>query len=140
MTGPGLNVPLDDPRMPALRKVRPPAFLLLCVGLLNSLFCLGVLGALAFGWRMPTGADPALIAQEQPVTWSLVLTIAGGAVAGALTIWGAMSAFSLRNWGLVALGAISAMLPLAPACCLGLGFGAWMLWVLNTPEVKERFT
>ena len=35
MSGPGLNVPLGDPRLPALRRLRPPAFLLLCVGILD---------------------------------------------------------------------------------------------------------
>ncbi len=140
MAGPGLNVPLNDPRLPALRRVRPPAFLLLCVGSLNILFCLAVAGALAFGWRLPTGADPAAVAQEQPVTLPLLLTIAGAVVAGALTVWGALSALSLKGWGLVVVGAVTAMFPLTPACCLGVPFGAWLLWVLSMPEVKRHFT
>jgi uncharacterized membrane protein HdeD (DUF308 family) len=140
MSGPGLNVPLNDPRLPALRKLRPPAFLLLCVGALNILFCLGVLGALAFGYRMPTGADPAAIQQVQPVTWSLLLTIAGAVVSGVLSIWGALSALNLRGWGLVVVGAVTAVFPLTPTCCLGIPFAGWMLWVLSMPEVKQHFT
>jgi len=139
MAGPGLNVPLNDPRLPALRRVRPPAFLLMCVGSLNILFCLAVAGALAFGWRLPMGADPAAVAQEQPATWSLILTIAGAVVAGVLSIWGALSAFNLRGWGLVVVGAVTAMFPLTPTCCLGAPFGAWMLWVLSQPEVRQHF-
>jgi len=140
MSGPGLNVPLNDPRLPALRRVRPPAFLLLCVGILDIIFCLGVLGAMALGYQLPTGADPFTIQQAQPVTWVQLLTIAGAVVARAMSIWGAWSAFSLRGWGLVVVGAVTAMLPLAPACCLGLPIGAWMLFVLNAPEVRQHFT
>ena len=140
MSGPGLNVPLNDPRMPALRRLRPPAFLLLCVGILDIVFCLGVLGAMALGYQLPTGADPSAIQQAQPVTWVQLLTIVGAVVARAVTLWGAWSAFSLRNWGLVVVGAVTAMLPLAPACCLGLPIGAWLLFVLNAPEVRQHFS
>jgi hypothetical protein len=140
MSGPGLNVPRNDPRMPALRRIRPPAFMLLCVGALNLLFCLGVLGAMALGYQMPTGADPATIQQAQPITWSLILTILGAVVSGILSIWGALNAFNLRGWGLVTVGSVTAMFPLTPACCLGLPIGAWMLWVINAPEVKNFFT
>jgi hypothetical protein len=140
MSGPGLNVPVGDPRLPALRRLRPPAFLLLCVGVLDILFCVGVLVAIALGIQMPTGADPSVVQEAQPVTWSLILTILGAVVARALSIWGAWSAFSLRNWGLVVVGAVTAMLPLAPACCMGVPVGAWMLFTLNAPEVRQHFT
>ena len=140
MSGPGLNVPLNDPRLPALRRVRPPAFVLLCVGSLNLVFCLAVLAAILLGFRMPTGADPATIQQAQPVTWSLILTILGAVVSGVLSIWGAWNAFSLRNWGLVAVGSVTAMFPLTPTCCLGLPIGLWMLWTINAAEVKSFFT
>ena len=40
MSGPGLNLPKDDPRYRALSLVRAPAFLLLCVGTLNIVLCL----------------------------------------------------------------------------------------------------
>jgi hypothetical protein len=140
MSGPGLNVSLNDPRMPALRRVRPPAFLLLCVGSLNLVFCLAVLGAILLGYQMPTGADPATIQQAQPVTWALILTILGAVVSGVLSIWGAWKAFSLSNWGLVAVGSVTAMFPLTPTCCLGVPVGIWMLWTLNAPEVKDFFS
>jgi hypothetical protein len=140
MSGPGLNVPQGDPRLPALRRLRPPAFLLLCVGVLDILFCVGVLVAIALGVQMPTGADPSVVEQAQPVTWSLILTILGAVVARALSVWGAWSAFSLRNWGLVVVGAVTAMLPLAPACCMGVPVGAWMLFTINAPEVRQHFT
>jgi integral membrane sensor domain MASE1 len=143
MSGPGLNVPLNDPRMPALRRVRPPAFLLLCVGLLDIFFCVAVLTLSYLGVQimpLPPGADPASLQQAQPMTWQVLLTILGAIVARALSIWGAWNAFNLRSWGLVVVGSVTAMMPLAPACCLGLPVGAWMLFVLNAPEVRQHFT
>jgi hypothetical protein len=127
--------------MPALRKVRPPAFLLLCVGSLNIVICLLALAAMFLGFRLfpLQGAEAAAAAQEQ-VTWPVILTAFGSMVAGALTIWGALSALNLRSWGLVTVGAITALLPLGPTCCLGLPFAAWMFWVLSMPEVKQHFT
>jgi uncharacterized integral membrane protein len=126
--------------MPALRRVRPPAFLLLCVGILDIVFCLAVLGAIQLGYQMPTGADPATIQQAQPATWPLLLTILGAVVSGVLSVWGAWNAFSLRNWGLAAVGSVTAMFPLTPTCCLGVPVGIWMLWTLNAPEVKDFFS
>jgi hypothetical protein len=143
MSGPGLNVPLNDPRMPALRRIRPPAFLLLCVGVLDIVFCAAWLLVTYLGIQilpMPEGTDPASLQQAQPMTWPLLLTILGAIVARVLSIWGAWNAFSLRSWGLVVVGSVTAMLPLAPACCLGLPVGAWMLWTINAPEVKNFFT
>lgn len=143
MSGPGLNVPLGDPRLPALRRLRPPAFLLLCVGILDIVFCLAVLSLTYLGiqiFPLPPGTDAATLQQVQPMTWQLVLTILGAIVARALSIWGALSAFNLRSWGLVVVGAVTAMLPLAPACCLGLPVGGWMLFVINAPEVRQHFT
>jgi uncharacterized membrane protein HdeD (DUF308 family) len=141
MSGPGLNVPLNDPRLPALRKIRPPAFLLLCVGSLNILLCLLALTAMLLGYRVlpPAPGAEAVAAQEQ-VTLPLLLTALGAIVSGVLTIWGALSAFSLRSWGLVVVGAVTAVFPLTPTCCLGLPFAGWMLWVLSMPEVKQHFT
>ncbi len=140
MSGPGLNVPLGDPRMPALRKVRPPAFLLLCVGALNILLCVAALAAMLLGYRVlpaPAGADA--VAREQ-ATLPVLLTALGAIVSGILTLWGALSAFNLRSWGLVVVGSVTAMFPLTPTCCLGIPFAAWMLWVLSMPEVKGHFT
>jgi hypothetical protein len=139
MSGPGLNVPLDDPRLPALRLVRPPAFLLLCVGLLNIGLCLVVLAAMLFDIQVLPTTPEAAAAQQEAATWPVLLTALGAIVSGALTVWGALSAFSLRNWGLVVVGAVTAVFPLTPTCCLGLPFAAWMLWVLNMPEVKKYF-
>jgi hypothetical protein len=138
MSGPGLNVPLNDPRLPALRRLRPPAFLLLCVGSLNILLCLMALAAMLLGYRLLPAQGPE--AAAEPVTVPLLLTALGAIVSGALTIWGALSAFSLRSWGLVVVGAVTAVFPLTPTCCLGAPFAAWMLWVLSMPEVKQHFS
>jgi uncharacterized membrane protein HdeD (DUF308 family) len=126
--------------MPALRKIRPPAFLLLCVGALNILLCLITLAAMFLGYQVLPNQGTEAAAAQAPVTIPVVLTALGAIVSGVLTIWGALSAFSLRNWGLVAVGAITAVLPLTPTCCLGLPFAAWMLWVLSMPEVKQHFS
>jgi hypothetical protein len=61
-------------------------------------------------------------------------------VSGVLSIWGAWNAFSLRNWGLVTVGAVTSMFPLTPTCCLGVPVGLWILWTINAPEVKNFFT
>ncbi len=143
MSGPGLNVSLDDPRMPALRRLRPPAFLLLCVGILDIVICVAALALMYLGIQLlplPAGTTRETLQQAQPMTWQLLFTILGAIVARALSIWGAMSAFNLRSWGLVVVGSVTAMLPLAPACCLGLPVGGWMLFVLNAPEVRQHFT
>ncbi len=140
MSGPGLNVPLDDPRLPALKLVRPPAFLLLCVGILNIIICLVVLAAMVFGIQVLPTTPEAAAAQQEATTWPMLLTALGAIVSGLLTVWGAMSAFNLRSWGLVVVGAVTAIFPLTPTCCLGLPFAAWMLWVLSMPEVKKHFS
>ncbi|HEY0093714.1 MAG TPA: hypothetical protein VGB96_05290, partial [Archangium sp.] len=115
MSGPGLNVPLNDPRLPALRRIRPPAFLLLCVGSLNILLCLLAIAAMLLGYRLVPAQGTEVAAQE-PVTVPLLLTALGAIVSGALTLWGALSAFSLRSWGLVVVGAVTAVFPLTPTC------------------------
>lgn len=139
MSGPGLNLPPNDPRMPALRRLRPPAFVLLCVGVLNILFWVIGISLALLGIHIipvPAGVDPSNPLQS----WPIVLTIIGAVIGGAVSIWAAMSAFNLRSWGLVVVGSFMAMLPLAPACCLGFPLGAWLLFVLNAPEVKQSFT
>ncbi|MGZ3460051.1 MAG: hypothetical protein ACXU86_16285, partial [Archangium sp.] len=99
--------------MPALRRIRPPALLLLCVGLLDIFFCVAALVLMYLHIQvlpLPPGTDPASLQQAQPMTWQLLLTILGAIVARALSVWGALNAFSLRNWGMVVLGSVTAML------------------------------
>lgn len=139
MSGPGLNLPPNDPRMPALRRLRPPAFVLLCVGVLNIFFWVLSITLTQLGIHLipvPPGVDAANPLQS----WQIVLTIIGAVISGAVSIWAAVSAFNLRSWGLVVVGSLTAMLPLAPACCLGFPVGAWLLFTLNAPEVKQHFT
>lgn len=136
MTGPGLNVPANDPRMPALRQVRPPAFLLLCIGILNALFFPVVIGLEALG-VLPPGIGLQQAHAHSPTLTTL--TVLAAVVSGALSIWGALSAMYLRNWGLVVVGAVVSLLPLYPTCCLGLLAGGWMLWAANMPLVKKHF-
>lgn len=141
MTGPGLNVPRNDPRMPALRRIRPAGLLLVCAALLDLLFCLVVGVTLMLGIQLlplPKGMDPTTAAP--PETWQIVFTFAGVVLTRGLTLWGAWGAFSLRRWHLALVGSLTIMTPLAPACCLGLPVGAWMVFVLLDPDVRKHFT
>ncbi|MCY1077058.1 hypothetical protein [Archangium lansingense] len=137
MSGPGLNVPRTDPRWPALRRLRPPAFMLVNVGIINIAYAL-VMAAVLQGW-LPAPADFATSLRGQ-TEWEAPLKVIGSIVAGSLTIIGAWSAFSLRRWGLVVVGAATAVITPTPVCFVGFPFALWMLWVLSMPEVRQHFT
>lgn len=132
MSGPGLQVPQNDPRLPSLRRVRPPAFLLLCIGALDIVFCLVMLTLHLLK------VENVTVPQDQlgPFAFNLV----GALVARSITIWAAINVVNLRKWGIGMVGALTAMLPLAPACCFGVPVGAWMLFVLNNESVRKDFT
>jgi hypothetical protein len=140
MSGPGLELPPTDPRALILRHLRPPAFLLLCVGILNAFFCVVMTGALALGVHMPW-SDPATGGRAASATPTLPLLaiLAFSAIWSALTIQGALNAMRLRGYGLAVVGAIGAMVPPAITCTVGLPIGIWMLVVLNRPGVKTAF-
>ncbi|HEX5750965.1 MAG TPA: hypothetical protein VFZ09_32365 [Archangium sp.] len=137
MSGPGLNVPRSDPRWLALRKLRPPAFMLMNVGIITIAYALAM-GAVLKGW-LPVPADFATALRGQ-TEWEAPLKMLGSIVAGSLSIVGAWSAFNLRRWALVIVGAIAAITPLTPVCFLGFPFALWAMWVLSMPEVRQRFT
>ena len=141
MSGPGLELPSSDPRLLVLRHLRPPAFLLLCVGILNAFFCAVMAAALALGVHMPW-ADPATgeRAASATPTLPLLAILAFSAIWSALTIQGSLNAMRLRGYGLAVVGAIGAMVPPAITCTVGLPIGIWMLVVLNRPGVKAAFT
>ena len=132
MSGPGLQIPPNDPRMPALRQVRPPAFLLLCTGILDILFWV-VMTTLHL-LRVEHFTVPA---EDQ---WSLVFNIMAALVARSITVWAALNIMNLRKWGIGVVGSFTVMLPLAPACCFGVPVGAWMLFVLYNADVRKHFT
>lgn len=142
MSGPGLNLPSTDPRFPILRRVRPPAFLLLVVGSLNVFFSLSILVAALFKIPVPnvqahTSADPATVVL--PVTATLFLGIAASLVFAATTIWGALNAMSLRGYAIAIMGALTSTLPLSCTCALGVFVGPWMFFTLLRPEVRKVF-
>ncbi|HET9449665.1 MAG TPA: hypothetical protein VFO83_02220 [Aggregicoccus sp.] len=140
MSGPGLELPPGDPRLLVLRHLRPPAFLLLSLGMLNLLFCALFVAALAFGLRMPW--TPAEVSAEpaQVLTPSLVAVVVLSLLWAGLSIWGALHALALRRYGLAILGAIAAMVPPSLTCSVGLPIGIWMLVVLNKQGVKSAFS
>jgi hypothetical protein len=74
--------------MPALRRVRPPAFLLLCTGILDILFWV-VMTTLHL-LRVEHFTVPA---EDQ---WSLVFNIVAALVARSITVWAALNIMNLR--------------------------------------------
>jgi hypothetical protein len=139
MSGPGLDLPASDPRALALRLVRPPAFFLLCVGVLAVLFnTVGLVLALLkvpSPFPAPPGQPPAVL----EVTPALVLTIVAGVICGVLSIWGALSAMKLKGYGLVTVGAITAAFCMSPTACVGIPVTCWLLFTLSRPEVRKSF-
>lgn len=132
MSGPGLQLAPNDPRMPALRRVRPPAFLLLCLGCVDIIFWV-VLASLQ---AMHVG--PFVMPSDQPIAYTL--NILAAFVTRGITIWAALNILHLRQWGIGVVGAFTLMLPLAPACCLGIPVGAYLLTVLYDSDVRKHFT
>jgi hypothetical protein len=140
MSGPGLNLDRSDPRFPALRLVRTPAFLLLCVGTLNIVLCLLLL---VFAGLMAAGVvhlSPERAAALKDFSLaSFLLPAAAAIICGVLSIWGAMSALNLRGYGLAMVGAITASFCLSPTVCVGIPATCWMLFILSNPIVKKSF-
>jgi hypothetical protein len=139
MSGPGLDLPRSDPRYPALSMVRAPAFLLLCVGSLNILFCVVLLVLAALG--VPSLLPPEPGTQPAPMEFSLTLLLQAGAaiICGILSTWGAMSALHLRGYGLAIVGAITASFCLSPTVCIGIPATCWLLYILSRPDVRPAF-
>jgi hypothetical protein len=140
MSGPGLDLPRTDPRFPALRLVRTPAFLLLCVGTLNLVFCFLLLvyaGLVATG--VVTLSPERVAALKEFSLASFLLPAAAAIICGVLAIWGAISALNLRGYGLAMVGAITASFCLSPTVCIGIPATCWMLFILSNPQVKKAF-
>jgi hypothetical protein len=141
MSGPGLNLPKDDPRYPALSLVRGPAFLLLCVGTLNLIlsFVFLVFAALtASGLEVVPQGWIAGLKEYSPLAFGLS---AGAAIlCGVLSVWGALSALNLRGWGLAMVGAITSSFCMSPTVCVGIPAMCWMLFILSRPDVRKAFT
>ncbi|WP_146210090.1 hypothetical protein [Vitiosangium sp. GDMCC 1.1324] len=137
MSGPGLNVPRSDPRWPALRRLRPPAFMLMNVAIINIAYALAM--AAVLGGYLPVPQEFANAVRGE-TSWAAPLKIVGALVTASLTLWGAWSAFNLRRWTLVVVGAATAVLTPTPVCFVGFPFAVWMLWVLSMPEVRQHFS
>jgi hypothetical protein len=140
MSGPGLNLPKDDPRYHALSMVRAPAFLLLCVGTLNLFFCVVVLllAGLTASGAVVLSEDLAAALKEYSLA-SFLLPAAAAIICGVLSVWGALSALNLRGWGLAMVGAITASFCLSPTVCVGIPATCWTLFILSRPEVRKAF-
>jgi hypothetical protein len=140
MSGPGLNLPKDDPRYQALSMVRAPAFLLLCVGTLNLILCVTILalaGLIASG-AMTLAPEWSASLKEYSLV-DFVLPAVAAIICGVLSVWGAMSALNLRGWGLAIVGAVTASFCLSPTVCVGIPATCWLLFILSRPDVRKAF-
>jgi uncharacterized membrane protein len=140
MSGPGLNLPKDDPRYRALSMVRAPAFLLLCVGTLNLLLCFVVLvlAGLTASGAVPLSERMEIALKEYSLV-SFLLPAVAAIICGVLSVWGALSALNLRGWGLAMVGAITASFCLSPTVCIGIPATCWTLFILSRPDVRKAF-
>jgi len=139
MSGPGLNVPPSDPRAPILNLVRPPAFLMLAVGVLNVLFSLFGLTLALF--RIPSPIQPAPGQEPFVIELSVgfVVMVAASLVCAGVTIWGSLNAMRLRGYAMAIMGALTAAFPLSPTCVAAVLITPWMLFTLSRPEVRKVF-
>lgn len=140
MTGPGIQLPSDDPRIKVLNIIRPPAFFLLCAGSLSILF--NVLQVILFVFKIPSPFAPAEAAQAGGVfelSWYFVLSVTVAILCGSLAIWAALSAMKLKGYGLATVGAITALFPSLPACFVSVPVAVWMLFTLRREGVREAF-
>lgn len=139
MSGPGLNLPPTDPRRPILNLVRPPAFLMLAVGVLNALFSLFGLAAALFQIPSPIPPPPGEAPFVLPLTVGFVVVVAASVICSGVTIWGALNAFRLRGYAIALMGALTAVFPLSPTCVAGVLVTPWMLFTLSRIEVRKAF-
>ena len=139
MSGPGLDLPTSDPRYVALRLVRPPAFLLLCVGVLTVLFDAVLLVMALLKVPSPISPPPGQPPAVLELTPAVILTIVASVICGVLSIWGALSAMKLKGYGLVTVGAITAVFCMSPTACIGIPVTCWLLFTLSRPEVRKAF-
>jgi hypothetical protein len=138
MSGPGIQLPPSDPRHKVLNIVRPPAFFLLCVGVLNVIYNLVgfVLAALRVTSPfVPEGATPTPL----ELSPALALMLLVGILCGVLSAWGAVNALNLKGYGLATVGGITALYILSPGCVIGVPVAIWMLFTLRRDGVREAF-
>ncbi|MCY1014783.1 hypothetical protein [Pyxidicoccus sp. MSG2] len=140
MSGPGIQLPPDDPRIKILNIIRPPAFFLLCAGSLSILF--NVLQVVLFVFKIPSPFAPPEAAQAGGVfelSWFFVLQVTAAILCGSLAVWAALSAMQLKGYGLATVGAITALFPSLPACFISVPVAVWMLFTLRREGVREAF-
>jgi len=139
MSGPGLNVTPTDPRRPILNLIRPPAFLMLAVGVLNTLFSLFGLALAVFRIPSPIPPPPGQPPFVIELSVGFVIMVAASLICAGVTIWGALNAFRLRGYAIALMGALTAVFPLSPTCVAGVLVTPWMLFTLSRIEVRKAF-
>jgi MFS family permease len=144
-------VPFDPVLSGPLQKVRIPAALLICVGILNILgaffYAFTGLNALLNPQSLEQGAKQfnlpqtnAQSAATAAVFYLVLFTMA--VVAGAITILGGIRMLKLKSFVLAIFGSILAAIPcLSTTSCCGIGeaVGIWALIVLMSAEVSSAF-
>jgi hypothetical protein len=138
VSGPGPQLPERDPRTAALHLLRPPAFLLLALGIVSVVFSFGMgLVVLLGHGRSFTLQGTELVLPVLDLRMVLAITV--WALCGTLTIWGGLNAMRLRRYGWAVVGAGAALAPVFPLCIPGTLVGIWMLVALRRPGVRNAF-
>jgi hypothetical protein len=138
VSGPGPKLPESDPRLAALHLLRPPAFLLLALGIVSVGFSVAAALVVLLGH----GRTFSLQGTELVIPvldLRMVLAIGVWAMCGSLAIWGGLNAMRLRRYGWAVVGAGAALAPVFPLCIPGTLVGIWMLVALRRPGVKNAF-
>ena len=129
-------------------RVKPPAICLMIVGAIGSVVAAYLLVGNLFGFGT---SDPETLEKlgmpkpfvELSASSGYMVIVAHFIQLGAalFVVLGGMRMMKLRSWGLGFAASIVAMLPcISPCCLLGVPAGAWCLFVLMKPEVKDTFS
>jgi hypothetical protein len=136
-------------RAAALSRVEGPAIaLIITAGLgvayytFNGLFTL-LTGGMMFHQQLPPEVPPQLRTLIEELRASAPLFGIFNLMVAALNgfiLFGAIRLLRLKNYTVVMIAAIAAMVPCQCCCLFGLPFGIWALVAMSKPEVKSQFT
>jgi len=137
----------SDAHAAALQKVKAPAIALIVTAVVDLLF--GFFGLLSrqatleMYSKMPQFNDPQMQQLLHVVSGPLgIFSYIFQLVATVVVLIAGIRMMALKNYVLVFVGVILAVIPCITPCCgiLTLPFGIWALVVLSKPEVKSQFS
>jgi len=121
-------------RRRAEEAVNVPSILMIVLGGLGLL--MGLLNIFVLITGM--GADPNMKGDAAYMAGRTIGAVVS-VVWAAIVILGGFQMRGLRSRGSVITAAIFAMVPCNPCCILGIPVGAWALFTVNQPDVKDAF-